>query len=132
MAERKLRGIFDKETRRKAVAVVGAAMEIGVREGVVENTERCGSGDWNRRVYEESSDGERKFCYCLQTGTAYRLAFSWLARRWARTCRHTCESAWLAVESGRVGQFASEGQLLRSEVGADPHVGSATRAAPGS
>jgi hypothetical protein len=29
-----LRGIFDKETRRKAVAVVGAAMELRARLGV--------------------------------------------------------------------------------------------------
>jgi hypothetical protein len=29
-----LRGIFDKETRRKAVAVVGAAMELRARFGV--------------------------------------------------------------------------------------------------
>jgi hypothetical protein len=27
------RGIFDKETRRKAVAVAGAAMELGTRIG---------------------------------------------------------------------------------------------------
>jgi hypothetical protein len=29
-----LRGIFDKETRRKRLAVVGAAMELRVRLGV--------------------------------------------------------------------------------------------------
>jgi hypothetical protein len=29
-----LRGIFDKETRRKAVAVAGAAMELGARIGL--------------------------------------------------------------------------------------------------
>jgi len=28
------RGIFDKETRRKAVAVAGAAMELGIRIGL--------------------------------------------------------------------------------------------------
>jgi hypothetical protein len=37
----------------------------------------------------------------------------------------------METESGRVGQFASEGQLLRGKVGADVHVGSTTRAAPG-
>jgi hypothetical protein len=31
---RLLRGIFDKETRRKAVAVVGAAMELRARLGI--------------------------------------------------------------------------------------------------
>jgi len=31
-----LRGIFDKETRRKAVAVVGAAMELRARFGLGE------------------------------------------------------------------------------------------------
>jgi hypothetical protein len=36
------------------------------------------------------------------------------------------------MESGRVGQSASKGQLLRSKVGPDVHVGSATWAAPGS
>ena len=36
------------------------------------------------------------------------------------------------MRSGRVGQSASEGQLLRGKVGPDVHVGSATRAAPGS
>jgi hypothetical protein len=56
VAEKKLRGIFDKETRRKAVVVAGAAMELGVRESIVEETEGCGSGDWQRGAYEKSSE----------------------------------------------------------------------------
>jgi hypothetical protein len=32
-----LRGIFDKETRRKRLAVVGAAMELRARLGIGEN-----------------------------------------------------------------------------------------------
>jgi hypothetical protein len=62
---KKLRGIFDKETRRKAVVVAGAAMEIGSREGIVGGMEVCGSGGRDRRVCEESSDGDGEFGYSL-------------------------------------------------------------------
>ena len=33
-------------------------------------------------------------------------------RRSAKTCWHTFESDWMVAGSGKVGQFASEGQLL--------------------
>jgi hypothetical protein len=38
-----LRGIFDKEIRRKALSVVGAAMELRARLGIGERTEESGS-----------------------------------------------------------------------------------------
>ena len=39
-----LRGIFDKETRRKRLAVVGAAMEFRARLGFGERGDESGSG----------------------------------------------------------------------------------------
>jgi hypothetical protein len=39
-----LRGIFDKETRRKRLAVVGAAMELRARLGLGERRDESGSG----------------------------------------------------------------------------------------
>jgi hypothetical protein len=39
-----LRGIFDKETRRKRLAVLGAAMELRARLGLGERRDEFGSG----------------------------------------------------------------------------------------
>jgi len=84
------------------MAVGGAAMEFGAGEGIVEDVEGCGSGDWNQRVYEESREGKGKFGYCLWPGIDYELAFSWLGRRCAKTWRPTRESDGMAVGSGRI------------------------------
>ena len=43
------RGIFDKETRRKAVAVAGAAMELGAELACMEKAKRLEDPGWVRR-----------------------------------------------------------------------------------
>jgi hypothetical protein len=61
-----LRGIFDKETRRKAVAVADAAMEPRARFGPVEPMEWSGN---DRRELVLSEIGIRRmgnFATCMQ------------------------------------------------------------------
>jgi hypothetical protein len=111
--------------------VVGAAMELEAGLGIGERVEECGSGRWERVQCEVGIDGRGKFATCMLAGIGDKAVVSRLGRRWAKTCRRTFESDWMAAESGRVGQFASESQLLRSKVGPDVHVGAATWAAPG-
>jgi hypothetical protein len=58
-----LRGIFDKETRRKSVAVAGAVMELGTRIGLHELGRALRSqyslyGHWGRR-YSQRHDSRR-------------------------------------------------------------------------
>ena len=114
------------------MVVVGAAMEFGAREGIVEDREGCGSGRLEAGVIPRKVVTEREnLCTACRREQIIELAFSWLGRRCAKTCGHTSERDWMSMGSGRIGQFASEGQLLRGEVGADVHVGSATRAGPG-
>ena len=67
-SERLLRGIFDKETRRKALAVVGAAMELGARFGIGKRIGESGSSDPPRVVCEIGICGRDNFADYKQTG----------------------------------------------------------------
>ena len=61
-----LRGIFDKETRRKALAVVGAAMELGARSGLGEGREWSGSGSRSGVRCESDVCVRNNFATCMQ------------------------------------------------------------------
>ena len=74
--------------------------------------------------------GGGNFASCMLTRIGDKAVVLRLGRRCAKTCRHPSESDWMALESGRVGELASEGELLRGKVGPDAHVGSAVWAAP--
>jgi hypothetical protein len=67
--------------------------------------------------------GRGNFVSCMLTRIGDNGVVLRLGRRCAKTCRHTFESDWMGLESGRVGQFASEGELLRGKVRPDAHVG---------
>jgi hypothetical protein len=87
-----LRGIFDKETRRKAVAVVGAAMELRARFGLGEPTEWSGSDRRERVLCEVDVGGTGKFATCMRVETRDEAAILRLERSWPKTCQHTFES----------------------------------------
>jgi hypothetical protein len=82
-------------------------------------------------LYEVGMRGRGNLASCMLTRIGDKAVVLRLGRRCGKTCRSTSESDWMALESGRVGQFASEGELLRGKVGPDAHVGSAVWAAPG-
>jgi len=63
-----LRGIFDQETRRKALAVAGAAMELGARLGIGERIGEPGSPDPQRVVCETGICGRGNSAGYKQTG----------------------------------------------------------------
>src|ERR1700685_622850 len=106
-------------------------MELWPRLGVVERRRESGSEGRERVLCEVGMRGRGNFASCMLTRIGDKAVVLRLGRRCAKTCRHTFESDWMALESGRVGQFASEGELLRGKVGPDAHVGSAVWAAPG-
>jgi hypothetical protein len=111
--------------------VVGAAMELRARFGTWKAAKSVAlpsvGGFQERRTIAEGPS--------LRSGCEWKplieLVFSSLgAGRRRRGSAHSIATV-VEVESGRVGESASEGQLLRGKVGPDLHVGSATRAAPG-
>jgi hypothetical protein len=98
-----LRGIFDKETRRKALAVVGAAMELRARFGFGERADESGSGSWSGLRCEVDVRERGNFATCIQPAMRERTVVLPAGRRSARTCRHTFESDGMVAGSGRVG-----------------------------
>jgi hypothetical protein len=106
-------------------------MELRARLGLDERGGECGSERRERVLREVGVRGRGNFASCMLTRVGDKAVVLRLGRRCAKTCRHTLESDWMASESGRVGKFASEGELLRGKVGPDAHVGSAMWAAPG-
>jgi hypothetical protein len=64
--KRLLRGIFDKETRRKALAVVGAAMEVRARLGFGERRDESGSGSRSGVRCEVEVRERSTFATCMQ------------------------------------------------------------------
>jgi hypothetical protein len=106
-----LRGIFDKETRRKALAVVGAAMELRTRLGFGERRDESGNGSRPGVRCEVEVRERGNFATCMQPVMRDKAVVLRLGRRSAKTCWHTFESDWMVAGSGGVGQFASEGQL---------------------
>ena len=111
--------------------MVGVAMELRARLGFGEGRDESGSGSRSGVRCEVDVCERGNFATCMQPGMRDRTVVLPAGHRSAKTCWHTFESDWRVVGSGRIGQFASEGQLLRGKVGADVHVGSATWAAPG-
>ena len=81
------------------MAVVGGAMELKARLGIVERGEE--SGDKRRaRVRCEVGMRERgSFAICGETGTGDEAVVLWFGRRCAKTCRHTVESDGMRLES---------------------------------
>src|ERR1035438_7436157 len=106
-------------------------MELRARLGTGERGEESGSERQETLLCEVLMLGRGNFAICAQAGTGDKALVLWFGRSCGEKCGHTFESDWMALESGRVGQFASEGELLRGKVGPDAHVGSAVRAAPG-
>jgi hypothetical protein len=70
------RGIFDKETRRKAVAVVGAAMELEVRFGLRESDKEAGRPGLDKAGRQIDLSGTSDFVNCVQAGIGYKVATS--------------------------------------------------------
>src|SRR5580658_3138115 len=105
-------------------------MEVRVRLGLGGRGGECGSERGERVLCEVGMRGRGNLGSCMLTRIGDKAVGLRLGRRCANTCRHTFESDRMALESGRVGQFASEGELLRGKVGPDAHVGSAVWAAP--
>jgi hypothetical protein len=105
-------------------------MELRARLGLGEGGGECGSKRPERVLCEVGMRGRGNFASRMLRRMGDKAVVLRLGRRCAKTCRHTSESDWMALESGRVGQFASEGELLRGKVGPDAHVGSAVWAAP--
>jgi hypothetical protein len=64
------RGIFDKEAFRKALAVVGAAMELRARLGIGEGRERSGNERRKTLLCEVGMHGRGNCALCAQTRTA--------------------------------------------------------------
>ena len=60
------RGIFDKETRRKAMAVVDAAMELRARLGSGERREESGRGSRSGVRCESDVRVRSNFATCMQ------------------------------------------------------------------
>jgi hypothetical protein len=106
-------------------------MELRARLGLGERGGECGIERRERVLCEVSMRGRGNFASCMLPRIGDKAVVLRLGRRCAKTCWHTFESDWMVLESGRVGQFASEGELLRGKVGPDAHVGSAMWAAPG-
>ena len=70
------RGIFDKETRRKAVAVAGAAMELGARTGLHGWGIEAGSSGLDCAATEIDHSGKSDFVHRMQAGTGHEFAAS--------------------------------------------------------
>src|ERR1700677_3062456 len=106
-------------------------MELRARFGTVERGEESGNEGRETLLCAVGMGGRDNSALCAHPGTAEKEVILWFERSCARTCRHTFASRWIGSGSRGVGQFASEGQLMCGKVGADGHVCSATRAAPG-
>lgn len=70
------RGIFDKETRRKAAAVAGAAMELSTRIGLHGSAEEARELGQDETVMEIDLSGTSDFVNCLHSGIGYKFATS--------------------------------------------------------
>ena len=64
------RGIFDKETRRKAVAVAGAAMELEWRIGLRKSGKEACCPDRDKAATPILLSGRSDFVNCMHAGTA--------------------------------------------------------------
>jgi hypothetical protein len=84
-------------------------MELWARLGVGERRGESGSERRERVVCEAGMRGRGNFAICMRAGIGDKAVVLRLGRRCAKTCQHTFESDSMTVESGRVGQFASEG-----------------------
>jgi hypothetical protein len=82
---------------------VAAALELWARLGIGKRGEESGSERWERMLCEVGMLGRGNFAIRMQAGTGDKRVVFGLGRRWAKTCRHTFESDWMALESGRVG-----------------------------
>jgi hypothetical protein len=70
------RSIFDKETRRKAVAVAGAAMELRSPIGLHGYGEEAVGGGLDRAARQIVLQGTSSFVNCMRVGVGHKAGSS--------------------------------------------------------
>ena len=126
------RGIFDKGTRRKAVAVAGAAMELRSPIGLHGYGEEAVGAGLDKAARQIVHQGTSGLVNCMRVGVGHKAGSLHRRHTWAETWCHIFAGPCIGLGSGSVGKVASKCQLLRGEVRSDVHVGSAAWATPGS